>query len=144
MLRVSTYLNFEGKTAEAFAFYKDVFGTEYITPPMLMGDVPQDPEHPLTEEEKSYVMNVQLPILAGHVLMGTDALASRGHRLQAGNNVSINLEPDSLEEAQRLHKALSEGGSEIMPLDKMFWGDYWSSFVDKFGTRWMINYHEEA
>lgn len=142
MPRVSTYLNFKGNTAEAFAFYKEVFATDYLVPPMLMGEAPQDPQNPLSEAEKAYVMNVQLPILGGHILMGTDALASRGHILHSGNNVSINLEPDTLEEAQRLHASLSAGGSEILPLDKMFWGDYWSSFVDKFGTRWMINCHE--
>jgi uncharacterized glyoxalase superfamily protein PhnB len=31
-----------------------------------------------------------------------------------------------------------------MKLGKMFWGDYFASWADKFGTKWMINYHEEA
>lgn len=143
MSRVSTYLNFQGKTEEAFAFYKQVFGTEYIGGIDRMKDAPSNPNNPMSESEGNFIMNVQLPILAGHILMGTDMLDSMGQFI-AGNNVSINLEPDTLEEAQRLHKELSEGGSEIMPLDKMFWGDYWSSFVDKFGTRWMINCHLES
>jgi PhnB protein len=25
-------------------------------------------------------------------------------------------------------------------MDDMFWGDYFGSFVDKFGVCWMINY----
>jgi len=26
-----------------------------------------------------------------------------------------------------------------LPLQDMFWGDYFGSFVDKFGVHWMIN-----
>ncbi len=34
--------------------------------------------------------------------MGTDTLESMGHALRIGDNVTINLEPDTLEETQRL------------------------------------------
>jgi PhnB protein len=27
-----------------------------------------------------------------------------------------------------------------MSLADMFWGDYFGSFEDKFGVRWMLNY----
>ena len=68
-----------------------------------MGDVPQDPNGPtLSETEKQMVMHVELPILAGHVIMATDMLDSMGHELKIGNNTTINLEPDSREETQRL------------------------------------------
>ncbi len=39
-----------------------------------MGDVPPAEGQPeISDEDKNLVMNVQLPILDGHVLMGTDA-----------------------------------------------------------------------
>lgn len=50
---------------------------------------------PLAEADKQLVMHVELPILAGHVLMGTDAPESMGFTLTQGNNVHINLEPDT-------------------------------------------------
>ena len=85
-------------------------------------------------------MHVELPILGGaHRLLGTDMLESMGHKLQLGNNVSINLEPDSRADADRLFAALSAGGKAEMPMQDMFWGAYWGSFQDKFGIRWMIN-----
>ena len=103
MARVSTYLNFMGTTEEAFAFYREVFGTEYIRPATRMGDMPMPPGAPqLSEAEQAMIMHVELPILAGHVLMGTDMLRSMGHELKVGNNVTINLELDSREEAERL------------------------------------------
>jgi PhnB protein len=57
-----------------------------------------------------------------------------------GNNVYINLEPDSREEADRLFNDLSAGGVVEMPMGDMFWGAYFGSFVDKFGIKWMVNF----
>ncbi len=71
---------------------------------------------------------------------GTDAVESMGPRLIEGNNVSINLEPDSREDTDRLHEALAEGGKPEMPLADMFWGAYFGTVVDKLGTRWMFNF----
>ena len=141
MSRVSTYLNFMGNTEEAFMFYKSVFGTEFISPINRMGDVPYDPGAPmLTDAEKNMVMHIELPILAGHVLMATDMIESMGHQLTTGNNSSINLEPDTREETDRLYAALSAGGSECSGMQDMFWGTYWGVCLDKFGVRWMFNY----
>lgn len=87
MTRVSTYLNFMGNTEEAFEFYRSAFGGEFTTLDR-MGDIPGVP---LTEDEKTKVIHVALPILGCHTLMGTDMLESLGHRLAVGNNVSIAL-----------------------------------------------------
>jgi PhnB protein len=139
MSRVSTYLNFEGNTEAAFNFYKTVFGTEFIAPIGRMGDVPSDPNHPLPDADKNLVMNVQLPILGGHILMGTDAPETMGFKLNAGNNVHIMLEPDTLEKTEKIFAALSVGGVIEMPLTKMFWGAHYASFRDQFGIQWMLN-----
>lgn len=71
--------------------------------------------------------------------MGTDVPESMGMRLTQGNNVYINLEPDTRAETERLYAALSEGGTVEMPLQEMFWGGYFASLMDRFGTRWMLN-----
>lgn len=141
MARVSTYLNFMGNTFEAFEFYRSVFGTEYLGPVMRMGDVPGAD---MPENERAAVMHIELPILAGHVLMGTDMLESMGHQLRIGNNTTINLEPDTRAETERLYAALSEGASDAMGLMDMFWGSYWGTCLDRFGIRWMFNCAEPA
>jgi PhnB protein len=84
-------------------------------------------------------MHVALPILSGHVLMGTDAPESMGFTVAQGNNVYICLQPDTRAETDRLFNALSEGGKVEMPLQEMFWGDYFGSCIDRFGVRWMFN-----
>lgn len=141
MAKVSTYLNFPRNTEEAFNFYKSVFGGEFVGDGIQRFSVvpPQKDAPPITEADKNLVMHVGLEILGGHVLMGTDAPESMGFKVQYGNNVYINLEPDTRTDTDRLFKALSEGGKVEMPLQEMFWGDYFGSCTDKFGVQWMFN-----
>jgi PhnB protein len=137
---VSTYLNFAGTTEEAFGHYAAVFGTQFSGPITRFGDMPTAPGAPeLPEHERSKVMHVELPILAGHVLMGTDMLESMGHELRIGNNTTLNLEPDTVEEGERLFAALSDGGSGAVGLQHMPWGSLWGTCLDRFGVRWMFN-----
>ena len=75
----------------------------------------------LSDVDKKLIMHIALPILGGHMLMGTDAPASMGFSVQKGNNVHISLHPDTRSETERLFKALSEGGTVTMPLADMFW-----------------------
>ena len=141
MATVSIYLNFAGNTAEAFQFYKEVFGTDFEGGIMYNRDVPSIPGMPkLPENELGKVMHVALPILGGIKIMGTDMLESMGHKLIVGNNTTINLEPDSKEEVDRLYAALSEGSTQNMAPSDQFWGAYWGVCLDKFGIRWMFNY----
>lgn len=140
MASVSTYLNFRQTTEQAFAFYKTVFKTEYMGPIARFGDMPPSAEcPPVPEADKNLVLHVALPILAGHVLMASDCPDSMGQPFAQGNNVYINLQPDTRGEADRLFNELSAGGAVEMPMQDMFWGDYFGSFTDRFGTRWMIN-----
>ena len=140
MARVSTYLNFPRSTEEAFDFYRSVFGTQFTSPVMRFADVPPQPgQPPLSDADKNLVMHVELPILAGHVLMGTDAPESMGFTLTPGNTVTINLEPDTRAETDALFDALAAGGKVDMPLSDMFWGAYFGILVDRFGIRWMFN-----
>ena len=139
MARVSIYLNFMGDTEEAFGFYRSVFGGEF-TAFQRMGEIPLEPgTEPLAEHEQQMVMHVELPILGGHVLMGTDAPESMGFTVTPGNNMYINLEPDTRAETDRLFNALAAGGKIEMPLQEMFWGGYFGSLDDRFGVRWMFN-----
>jgi PhnB protein len=141
MSRVNTYLNFQGQTEEAFNAYATIFGTTFSSPIVRFGDMPANPAMPpLSPEELNEVMHVELPILAGHVLMGTDMFTSMGHELRIGNNTTINLELDSREEADRMFAALSSGGSDTFEMQDMPWGAYWGVCLDRFGIRWMFSF----
>jgi PhnB protein len=139
MAHVSIYLNFMGNADEAFTYYKKVFRTEFTNPMMRMKDMPpRDGAPSLPEAEQNKVMHVALPILGGTEIMATDMLESMGQKLVEGNNFTISLSPDTKEEADRLYKELSEGGSDSVPPHNEFWG-YWGMCKDRFGIRWMFN-----
>ena len=145
MARTSTYLNFPGNTEEAFNFYKSVFNSEFHGNGIQrFSDIPpMEGQPPLPEADKNLILHIELPIVGGHILMATDAPESMGFKVNQGNNMHINLEPDSREETKRLFDALSEGGVVTMPLQDMFWGAYFGSCTDKYGINWMFNFSDQ-
>ncbi len=143
MAHTSTYLNFTHQAEEAFLFYRSVFGGEFEGEIYRMGGIPATEGFPpIPEDEKNLVMFICLPILGGHKLCGSDVPESSGVRVEHGNSTYIMLAPDSRAEADRLFQGLSEGGKIEMSMQDAFWGEYFGSFTDKYGIRWMI--HTEA
>ena len=141
MARTCTYLNFHRNTEAAFNFYKSVFGGEFIDNGISrFRDIPAAEGMPsIAEEDLGLVMHVELAIVGGHVLMGTDAPESMGFNINFGNNIHISVETDTRAETDTLFSALSEGGVVTMPLQEMFWGAYFGSLTDQFGVHWMFN-----
>ena len=143
MARTSTYVNFRRQTEEAFLFYRDVFGTEFEGPIARLGDAPPAEGHPpIAAEDRALVIHIVLPILGGHRLMGADAPESLGFHLTPGDAVHLNLEPDTIDEARRLFRSLSVGGTVDTPFQKMFWGAWYAAFTDRYGVHWMVNTEE--
>jgi PhnB protein len=146
MSRVCTYLNFSRNTEEAFNFYKSIFGNQFSGDGIKrFSDFPAQPGMPpLAEADKNLIIHIELPIIGGHILMGTDAPESMGFTVNFGNNVHINLEPDTRAETKKLFDAFAVGGKITMPLMDMFWGAYYGSITDKFGVQWMFNCTEKT
>ena len=143
MAKVKTWLHFRGETEEAFNFYREVFGTEFIDGIHRMSEIPHQEDQPhLSEDDKHLVINVELPIVGGHILVGNDAPESLGTLIK-GNNVDICLDLDSREEVNTFFKALSVDGKAEMEPQDMGMG-YFGSCVDKFGINWMFSCSTEA
>ena len=139
MTTVNVYLAFKGNCMEAFNFYKSVFGGEFPYVGKFSDMPPQEGMPPLSESELDKVMHISLPISKETVLMGSDTPESFRQNIVVGNNFSISINTDTIEEADRLFGELSDGGKVTMPMDKTFWGAYFGMFTDKFGINWMIN-----
>ncbi len=142
MATLNPYLNFQGNTEEAFNFYKSVFGGEFSTM-VRFKDMPANDSMPgtakMSPEELDKIMHISLPI-KGNTLMATDMLESQGHTLRLGNNLTLCLETESKEEADKLFNALSDGGKVGAPIADAPWGAYWGMLTDKFDVQWMVNY----
>jgi PhnB protein len=141
MTAVNPYLNFNGNTEDAFNFYRSVFGGEF----QALQRFKETPHGDgMSDSDKEKIMHVSLPIGPHTNLMGTDSLESMGQQLKVGNNFSLAISPESMEEARKLFEGLSVGGKVEMPLEKAFWGAWFGMLVDQFGVQWMINYDEKT
>jgi PhnB protein len=142
MIKLNPYLNFLGRTEEAFNFYKSVFGGEFTSLIRFRDSMVPDKDK-IAEGDLDKIVHISLPI-GQEILMGTDSLESQGHKVTHGNGISLCLSPDSREETERLFTALKEGGRVEMPLADMFWGDYFGAVEDKFGVNWMVACDKKA
>src|SRR5205809_4791900 len=134
MKEITPYLNFDGNCREAMTFYGKVFGVE----PQLL-TFAEGPCN-VAPEDKGRIMHARLT--KGNVLlMASDAVPGMC-AFQPGNNFSMNIDCESMEEIEGLFGALGEKGSVIMPLADMFWGAHWGMLTDQFGVRWMFNFEK--
>lgn len=139
MPSISPYLTFNGNCEAAFKLYHSVFGGTYNQFSRFK-EMPVTTEGGLTEADAERIMHVSLPISLEITLMGSDITEAYSSSFVMGTNVSLSINTNSKEEADRLFKGLSDGGVITMPLADTFWGAYFGMFTDKFGVHWMINY----
>ena len=52
---------------------------------------------------------------------------------------AVSISVDTPEEADRIFKALSDGGNIGMPIAETFWAKRFGMVTDRFGTHWMVN-----
>jgi PhnB protein len=95
MATINVYLNFNGNCAEAFDFYKSVFGGEFSYVGKFGEMPPQEGMPPVPDDMKDKIMHVGLPISTETVLMGSDTSEAFGGAAVVGNNFSISIGADS-------------------------------------------------
>jgi PhnB protein len=135
-MSVDVYLNFNGNTREAVEFYAEVFGTEK---PQIMtfGEAPQNPEYPLPEEAKNLVMHTRLNIEGSNVMF-SDTFP--GMPFVQGNNISLAVVSENMDNLQSYFNKLKEGGKVGMELQETFWSKLYGQVTDKFGIEWQFNF----
>src|SRR4051794_25768669 len=108
MASINPYLNFPGTCAQAFDFYKTVFGGQFLNR-MTFGDTPKEAGMPVADVDKNRLMHVALPIGKDTVLMGSDRASFMGPGV-LGDNFAVSIQTDSKPEADKLFNGLSAGG----------------------------------
>ena len=141
MVVINPYLNFNGNCEEAFNHYKAIFGGEfgYVG---RYNEMPADSDHQIPQDQQNRIMHISLPLTKDNMLMGSDSGGEWANDIKVGNNISVSINTDSKEEADRIFNALAEGGQVTMPMGNTFWGDYFGMCVDKFGINWMMSFNE--
>jgi PhnB protein len=141
MTTINPYLTFSGNCEEAFNYYKTVFGGSFDNISRFAEMPPQEGVS-LSEEDKTKIMHVSLPISAETVLMGSDTGGEWAPDIIVGNNFSLSVSVESIDKAKNIFNKLSAGGQVTMPLEKTFWSDAFGMCTDKFGINWMVSFSE--
>lgn len=137
MISMNPYLNFNGNCMEAFEFYKSVFGGDF-TYVGKYKDMPMEDGKQMPEELKELIMHIGLPINEQTTLCGSDVSETFGQKAVIGGNVELMIGLNTKEEVDALWEKLSDGATIGMPPEVAFWGDYFGSLTDRFGTKWML------
>ncbi|ANU15343.1 putative DNA binding 3-demethylubiquinone-9 3-methyltransferase domain protein [Planococcus halocryophilus Or1] len=138
------YLNFDGNGREAAHFYTEVLGGELISL-MTFGDANEGDMDGMPDEAKDLVMNAQIDLKNGDMLMISDVVPGLGmSTFKQGNNISVTLFLDSIEEGRTIFNKLAEGGNILMELQETFWTPLYGSLTDKFGIDWQISVESET
>lgn len=129
-MQLVAYLSFPGTAREAMDFYATAFGGK-VTQRFTYGESPMADQMP--DAARGNVMHSQLEVGTA-VIMGAD-----GPPPHDAGSTTVNIMPDTPDEAERVFKALSEGGDVTMPMEETFWAHRFGAVTDKFGKRWMVN-----
>ena len=128
------YLSFNGTCEEAMRFYERVLDGK-LDKIVRMSAMPCPDGMP--EEHLNLVAHARLLLDDNGVLYAGDMPPSMQYEGIKG--VSLTLNYDTVEQAQRVFDGLSEGGNVQMAMQPAMWAKSWGMLVDRFGTPWMVN-----
>src|SRR5690348_2520299 len=120
MLRLSPYINLQGRTREAMAFYQKALG----------GHLDIYPEDPAERVSHAWLE------ADGMVIVAAD-----GHPKfppVVGDNLALALSGTDKERITTIFNALAEGGTIKMPLKEQPGGALVGYLLDPFGINWVV------
>jgi PhnB protein len=132
MTSLTPHLSFNGACADAFNFYKSVFGGEFAA--FFRYDATSSFQN-VPDADKRRVMHAELRLTEQVRLLGCD-LPLSDPPAQFGNNLALVVSFATDDETRRVYGALSAGGKIGMPLEKTFFASLYAVITDKFGVNW--------
>ncbi len=128
------YLTFDGTCTQAMRFYEKALNGR-LTVLMSGGDSPMA-EH-IPKESAHRILHARLELDDNGLLFAGDCREDIAYEGIKGLSLTLNY--DTIEQAERVFAALSEGGVITMPMQPAFWAKTWGMLIDKFGTPWIVN-----
>ena len=130
-MKMHTYLNYGGNCRQAFEFYETHLGGK-ITAMLTHGEQPSANNVPA--DVSKTILHARITI-GDAQLFGSDVPPAR---FQPMRSAYLSLLVESIEEAEKVHALLADGGEIFMPMQETFFAFRFSMLRDKFGTSWMI------
>ena len=131
-MQLNPHLTFNGQCEAAFQFYEKCLGGK-IAMMMTYADSPMAEQTPPHWRKK--ILHATL-VVGDQRLTGGDA-SLEGYRKPQG--FSVLLHTGDVAEAERIFRALAEGGTVQMPRQETFWALKFGMLIDQFGIPWIIN-----
>ena len=131
-MKLNTYLNYAGNCAQAFQYYEQHLGAK-ITMMMKFGQMPGSGAPP---EMADAVLHARI-LIGGVEVFASDVMGEKCEPVRS-SYLALNVHSD--EEADRVYKALSDGGETFMAPQETFFAHKYAVLRDRFGVLWMIVY----
>jgi len=116
-------------------FYAKALGTKEPSI-MYFKDMPPNPEFPIPEECKNWVMHGSIDF-NGQLIMFSDMMPNMEYK--AGNNIALLIDLDDVDALKNLFDKFSVGSKITTPFAPTFWAKGFGSLIDKFGIEWQFN-----
>jgi len=133
--RLNPYIAFDGDARQAMEFYKGIFGGTLTV--NTFGDFGREEAGDAADK----IMHSMLETDSGFTLMAADT--PPGMEYKPGNNISVSLSGDDVNELRGYWDELSGDGTVSVPLEKQMWGDVFGMCTDRFGITWLVNISEQ-
>ncbi|MBY0021638.1 PhnB protein [Paenibacillus jamilae] len=132
--RLIPYITMDGDAKEAIEFYEKALDAQLLFI-QTFGEMPENPDFPIPAEVKERVGHATLKV-GETELMFSDTFP--GSPFSSGNQVSICITTDSVEQAQKMFDALQQGGQVGMPLQETHFSPAYGNVTDKFGVTFQM------
>jgi predicted 3-demethylubiquinone-9 3-methyltransferase (glyoxalase superfamily) len=130
MQKITPFLWFDNQAEEAMNFYVSLFDHSKIVSIFRYPEGVED-EHMQGMEGKVLTGVFELD---GYQFMALDG----GPQFQFNPSISFFVQCDSEAEIDRLHKELSQGGAELMPLQEYDFAKKYAWVQDRYGVSWQL------
>jgi uncharacterized glyoxalase superfamily protein PhnB/uncharacterized protein YndB with AHSA1/START domain len=131
--KVQPYLFFDGKCEEAIEFYKNTLGAK-VEMMMRFRENPEPQPGMCAPGNEDKIMHSCFRI-GNTQIMASDGRA-QGKPMFQGFALSVSAQDEA--DAERMFKALADGGQVQMPLTKTFFSPRFGMVADRFGMGWMV------
>ncbi|QGH33692.1 VOC family protein [Gracilibacillus salitolerans] len=130
-IKITPYLMMDGNAREAIQYYQKALDAEV---PMLItyDDMPEPPK----EELKDLVAHAKLEI-GDSAIWISDSPSTLP--VQQGNQVTICITSNNVEQSRRFFEALKDEGQVKMPFQKQSFSPGYGSLTDKFGVTFLFD-----
>lgn len=139
-MKAINYLQLAGNASEVIDYYKNIL-PETTVKKVLFGDLPENPNLVLSEEEKNMVMESSIEFF-DNTLMISDVppfMSQAIGEITTGNSLIISLIDGDNDFNESIFNELSKDGTVIMPLSEVPWSKSFGMVIDKFGFTWKLN-----